>query len=86
MAKTATIRARIEPDLKSDAETVLAQLGLSATQAITLLYRQLVLQRRLPFELVLPNAVTLRTFAETDRGENLVRCENLEELFEKLEI
>ncbi|MCP4658958.1 MAG: type II toxin-antitoxin system RelB/DinJ family antitoxin [bacterium] len=86
MAKTATIRARIEPQLKSEAENILAQLGLTATQAVTLFFRQLVLQRRLPFELVLPNAITLRTFAETDRGENLVRCEDLEELFDKLEI
>ncbi len=86
MGKTATIRARIEPQLKSEAEDVLGQLGLTATQAITLFFRQLVLQRRLPFELALPNAITLRTFAETDRGENLVRCEDLEELFEKLEI
>ncbi len=85
MAKTATIRARIEPQLKSEAENILDQLGLTATQAVTLFFRQLVLQRRLPFELVLPNAITLRTFAETDRGENLVSCEDLEELFEKLE-
>ena len=86
MSKTATIRARIEPELKSEAENVLGQLGLTATQAISLFYRQLVLQRRLPFELVLPNALTLETFQETDRGENLVRCDSLDDLFEKLEI
>ena len=86
MTKTATIRARVEPRLKSEAEDVLGQLGLTATQAVTLFFRQLVLQRRLPFELALPNAVTLRTFQETDRGENLVRCEDLEDLFTKLEI
>ena len=86
MTKTATIRARIEPQLKSQAEDVLEQLGLTATQAVTLFFRQLVLQRRLPFELVLPNAVTLRTFTETDRGENLVRCEDLDDLFERLEV
>ncbi len=86
MAKTATIRARIEPHLKSEAESILSQLGLTATQAITVFYRQLVLQRRMPFELVLPNAITLRTFEETDRGENVVRCEDLEEFCEKLEL
>lgn len=86
MSKTATLRARIEPRLKSEAEEMLEQLGLTATQAITLFYRQLVLQRRLPFELVLPNAITLKTFQETDRGENLVRCEDLEDLFAKLDV
>ncbi len=85
MAKTATVRARIEPGLKSEAEGILTQLGLTATQAISLFFRQLVLQRRLPFDLVLPNAGTLETFAATDRGEDLVRCEDLQDLFEKLE-
>lgn len=86
MAKTATIRARIEPRLKSEAEGILSQLGLTATQAITLFFRQLVLQRRLPIDLALPNAVTLETFAATDQGEDLVRCEDLQDMFEKLEI
>ncbi len=86
MAKTATIRARIEPRLKSEAEGILSQLGLTMTQAVTLFFRQLVLQRRLPMDLALPNAVTLETFAATDRGEDVVSCEDLEDLFEKLEI
>lgn len=86
MAKTETVRARIEPQLKSQAEDILRQLGLTATQAITLFYRQLVLQRRLPLELALPNAITLKTFQETDREEELVRCEDIADLFEKLEI
>ena len=38
------------------------------------------------FELALPNAITLQTFAETDRGEKLVGCDDLGELFAKLEI
>lgn len=86
MAKTETIRARIEPGLKSEAEEVLGHLGLTATQAITLFYRQLVLQRRIPFDLALPNAITVKTLQETDRGENLVRCQDLEDFYEKLEI
>jgi len=86
MAKTATIRARIEPELKSKAEDVLERLGLTTTEAITLFFRQLVYQRRLPLDVALPNATTLRTFQETDRGENLVRCDSIDELFEKLEL
>ena len=47
MTKTATIRARVEPDLKQEAEIVFSELGLSVTQAIRLFYRQQVaLQRR----------------------------------------
>jgi DNA-damage-inducible protein J len=40
MSKTATVRARIQPELKEPAETVFQWLGLNATQAITLFYKQ----------------------------------------------
>ena len=44
MSKTETIRARIEPELKHNAETVLAALGLSVTEALTLFYKQISLK------------------------------------------
>jgi DNA-damage-inducible protein J len=86
MAKTAMIRARIEPELKTEAEEILGQLGLSATQAITLFYRQVVLQRRLPLELAVPNEITREVFRKTDSGEDMVRCSSADDMFEKLGI
>ena len=86
MAKSAMIRARVDPGLKEEAESVFAALGLSATQAITLFYQQVKWYRGLPFEVRVPNEVTRQTFEETDAGQNLVRCENAKELFERLEI
>ena len=50
MAKTATITARIDPNLKEHAENVFSALGLTTSQAITLFYRQVQLQQGLPFE------------------------------------
>ena len=86
MAKTAVVRARIEPQLKNNAEYVLRELGLSPTQAVTLFYRQVELRRGLPFAVEIPNEVTLKTFQDTDDGENIVRTQNKEELFELLEM
>ena len=86
MTKSAMIRARVDPALKQEAEDIFEALGLSATQAITLFYQQVKWTRGLPFEVRVPNDVTLRTFEETDAGENLVRCENAQELFAKLGI
>lgn len=82
MTKSAMIRARVDPALKQEAEDIFEALGLSATQAITLFYQQVKWVRGLPFDVRLPNDVTLRTFKETDAGENLVRCEN-EQDFER---
>lgn len=63
MTKTAMIRARAEPDLKAEAETVLSELGLTPTQAITLFYREVVRERGIPFPLRLHEPA-----AEAPRG------------------
>ena len=54
MAKTANLYARIEPELKEQAETILAALGIPASNAITMFYKQIILQRGIPFEMKLP--------------------------------
>ena len=84
MAKSAIIRARIEPELKAEAETIFNELGLSITEAITLFYRQVKLVKGLPFEVRIPNQTTLQTFQDTDEGQNLVQSENAQEMFAKL--
>lgn len=86
MNKSAMIRARVDPTLKDEVEDVFEQLGLSASQAITLFYQQVKLNRGLPFDVRIPNVVTLRTFAETDAGENIVPCENAQDMFARLGI
>ena len=86
MSKSATVRARVEPKLKQEAERVFETLGLSATQAVTLFYRQVTLRKGLPFDVVIANATTLKTFEDTNRGRNLVVCKDADEMFEKLGI
>ena len=54
MAKTANLYVRIEPELKEQAEKILAALGISPSLAITMFYRQVIIRRGLPFEVVLP--------------------------------
>ena len=86
MSKTATIRARIQPELKDKAEYVFRRLGLSTTQAITLFYKQVELRGGLPFDVVIPNKTTCRTFANTDAGHDLIVCEDTGDMFRKLGI
>ena len=54
MAKSANLYARIEPEVKEQAEAILNALGISASNAITMFYKQVILQRGLPFEVKLP--------------------------------
>jgi len=86
MSKSETIRARIEPDLKHEVEEILSELGLNPTTAINIFYHQVKLQKGLPFNVNIPNKVTLKTLKDTDANKNIIRCKDKEDLFEKLEI
>ena len=86
MSKSATIRARIEPELKNKAERLFRRLGLSTTQAITMFYRQVTLRKGLPFDVVIPNETTRRTFESTDAGRDIVVCKDADDMFNKLGI
>lgn len=86
MSKTETVRARIQPELKGKAENVFRRLGLTATQAITMFYKQVELRNGLPFEVAIPNATTYRTFENTDAGRDLIVCEDADDMFRKLGI
>ena len=52
--KSANLYARIEPDVKEQAEGILAAWGIPASNAINMFYKQIILQRGLPFELKSP--------------------------------
>jgi DNA-damage-inducible protein J len=86
MNKTSTVRARIAPDLKDNAEKVFSKLGLTSTQAITLFYKQVEMKNGLPFDLLVPNETTQKTFNETDAGKDLVICKDADDMFRKLGI
>ena len=80
MSKTETIRARIEPEFKHNAETVLAALGLSVTEALTLFYKQITLQQGLPFDVKIPNDVTIKTLKQVRNREDLTEYSSLDDL------
>ena len=81
MAKTATIRARVEAKLKADAEAVLGELGLSSSDAIRLFYKQVALRRGLPFDVVIPNAATRKAMRDVIEGRELTRYKDTQEMF-----
>ena len=80
MSKTANIRARVEPGLKSEVESILADLGLTVSETVHLLYRQIKLQRGLPFDVRIPNALTARTLTASKRGKGVKRFASKKEL------
>ena len=59
MARTANVFARVEPELKEQAESVLDQLGIPMSNAVGMFLRQIVLQKGIPFEMKLPRTAPL---------------------------
>jgi len=86
MSKTAMVRARLEPSLKDHTERIFHRLGLNATQAISLFYKQVELRNGLPFSVVIPRSTTKRTFEATDENRDLIMCRDAEDMFGKLGI
>lgn len=66
MAKTANLYVRIEPEVKEQAESILSELGIPASNAINMFYKQIILQGGLPFEVKIPTSEPVNTSALSD--------------------
>jgi DNA-damage-inducible protein J len=63
------VRARIDAATKDRAADALEAMGLSISDAIRLLMLRVAEERRLPFEIRVPNATTRRAIAELESGK-----------------
>lgn len=54
MAKTATVYARVEPEVKERAEAILDEIGVPVSVVIGMLYRQIIRKNGIPLDLSLP--------------------------------
>ena len=81
--KSANLYARIEPDVKEKAESILSTLGIPASSAINMFYKQIILQRGLPFEVKIPSAkpVDISTLSEAEFNEELEKGYDLKQSF-----
>lgn len=83
MAANAVVRARIDEHLKAEAETVLASIGLTVSDAFRMMIVRIVRERALPFEPLVPNETTIEAMKAARRGE-LVTAGRPDSLIEKL--
>lgn len=85
MAKTASVNARIEPGVKKKAERIFADIGITASDAVGMFYRQVVYRRGLPFDVRIPNATTVAALEELERGKGEVFEGSTRKLFDELD-
>jgi DNA-damage-inducible protein J len=64
MIKKARVEVRIESGLKDDVSAILRKLDISEAEAIRMYYRQIAINKGIPFELKVPNKETIKALDE----------------------
>lgn len=83
MPTNSVVRARIDQDIKNEAETVLASIGLTVSDAFRMMMVRIAKEKALPFEPLVPNDETIEAMRAARRGE-LTTAGNSKRLLEKL--
>ena len=73
---TTPVYARIDTNLKENAEAILAQLGITPSSAIQMMYSQIVLRRGMPFDLQLPAPTAIGTMTREELDSELLKGVN----------
>jgi DNA-damage-inducible protein J len=86
MSKSAMIHARVEPEIKKNVEEIFAELGLNMTSALNLFFKQVVLQKGLPFSVNIPNTQTAKAIEEARKTvKKKSRFSSADEMFAALD-
>jgi DNA-damage-inducible protein J len=67
--QNSVVRARIDGRIKTEAEAVLASIGLTSSDAFRMMMTRIAKDRKLPFEPLVPNEETIEAMKAARRGE-----------------
>ena len=84
MPKNATVRARVDEQVKNRAEKILRRVGVSTSDAMNLMLHQIILHDGLPFDVRIPNAETRRAMRELDEGKGEIFTGSTREVFDNI--
>lgn len=71
--KTANVMARVEPEVKEQAEKIMDMLGIPASVVINTLYKQIIMTRSIPFSLSVPVAPLARDEMDEATFDRVIR-------------
>ena len=86
MAATAFVRARVDEAVKNEAAEVLADMGLTVSDVVRIALTKIAKEKALPFDMRVPNALTTETLAKSERGEDVHRAKDADDLFQQIGI
>ena len=68
--RTAMLQARVKPEIKLAGEQILRSIGLTMTEAMELFLRRLIVDQKLPFEVVAIDDATLTAIVQAWEAQN----------------
>ncbi|HAF2407411.1 TPA: type II toxin-antitoxin system RelB/DinJ family antitoxin [Salmonella enterica] len=86
MAANAFVRARIDETVKNEAAEVLASMGMTVSDLMRITLTKVAKEKALPFDMRVPNELTAKTIAASEKGIDVHKAEDADDLFNKLGI
>ncbi|MCZ2204422.1 type II toxin-antitoxin system RelB/DinJ family antitoxin [Bartonella sp. A05] len=80
------VRARIDKNLKKEANAILATMGLTVSDFVRITLTKVVSEQGLPFDMHVPNRLTAETLNKSEKGEDVYVAKNMKDLFRDLGI
>jgi DNA-damage-inducible protein J len=84
MAAKALVRARVDEALKNEAAHILGDMGLTVSDVIRIMLTKVVKEKALPFEMRVPDKLTVETLEKSERGEDVYHAKDADDLFKQL--
>ena len=84
--KNVNLHIRTSKTLKEAVGSILHELGLNHSIVVNMLYRQILIQKEIPFPIKLPNTATQKAINELENKEDLKTYRDSDELFNELGI
>ena len=72
-AKTANVMARVEPEIKEQAERILEQLGIPVSTVINAMYRQIIMRQGIPFSMMIPSGLKSRDAMSKEEFDEIMK-------------
>ncbi|TAL17087.1 type II toxin-antitoxin system RelB/DinJ family antitoxin [bacterium] len=86
MSTTTMVHVRVDEEVKEKAAEALEAMGLSVSDAVRVFLTRVAIEKALPFEVRVPNALTAKTLEKSERGEEVTVAADKKDLFKKLGI
>ncbi|ECC3465974.1 type II toxin-antitoxin system RelB/DinJ family antitoxin [Salmonella enterica subsp. enterica] len=86
MAANAFVRARIDETVKNEAADVLASMGMTVSDLMRITLTKVAREKALPFDMRVPNELTAKTIDASEKGIDVHKAKDADDLFNKLGI